>query len=586
MERETHRRKYWAPAAAAVLALLAVFLPVNWLDRSLVEVPESPLPPESVVTFVRAALALNALLLAAWWISYRRRPEAEEEDRPALLASTPPREPINNGEALILTLLIVVAAALRFWKLGGDLWFDEVIDLVYYVRTLTTDLLLRFPGFFPQVVSALSAKLSIAFWGESSWSFRLPAAVYGVLGVPALYALVRRAVGRFEALLCAALLAVAYHHIFFSQNARGYSLQVLLTILATYYLWRAAATHARRDWAWFIAMSVLNLYNQVFSLFVLAGLAAAFLGQWMWRWRQTGRAPCGLRRFMWAHLFIGSFSFLLYSPMMVGLLVRAGITAPNPGSGPQFAQGFLNELLQGLQAGYGTVAIIGGLVIFLAGVFRLWKKSGFLAAALLLPLAVGLGTVMAGGIGSHPRYFLYTLPAGLVVIVSGIVAWAEIGARVLRLPQRDTVVRWAAVALVVAGMGVSLWKLVPYYRIPKQDFTGALRFAEASRQPDESLVATGLAAHAYSIYYHPGIKIVSTVEELERLRMEGERVWLLYTLPHALREQNPEMMQYIEQNFEVVRRFPGTVYQASLYVCRAEPTGPVARGEPPGSENH
>jgi len=563
----------WNRVSAVVVALglaaLALWMPASWLDRAVVDVPGSRLAPQAAAWFVRGALALNALLLLLWGLLHRatRQPDSGAG---AADAATRTRPPLLRRELVVLAAVMVLAAALRFWKLGTDLWFDEVIDLVYYVRGPVEDLVLRFPGFVPQVTSALAAKLSMGALGETPFAFRLPAALAGVAGVGAVFFLARHVLGRWGAAWTALLLAVAYHHVFFSQTARGYSIQVLLTIAATYALFRAAETDSRRAWLVYGAVSVLNLYTQVFAIFVVAGMAAAWAGRLLWARGSEGAARGRWAAFLWTHAFIAAATFLLYSPMMVALLARTGVTADSLRIGRTFV-GFFDELLQGLQAGYGSAALIAGAAVFLSGAVSLWRRNAFWTTALLLPVVLGLGAVVAGAIGAHPRYLIYVMPAGLIVVVRGIEVWAEWGARLLRPAQRDAVTAGICALVVLAGAALSLWKLGPYYALPKQDFTGALHFAAQARQPQEPLVAVGTAAQAYSLYYAPDIHVVRTVEELERLREQGSRVWLLYTLAYVLREQHPELMEYIEQHFETVRRFPGSVYQAGLYVSRAEP---------------
>jgi uncharacterized membrane protein len=58
-------------------------------------------------------------------------------------------------------------------------------------------------------------------FGDSGAALRLPAALFGVASLGAVYALGREVVGRREGLLAALALAFSYQHVWFSQNARG-----------------------------------------------------------------------------------------------------------------------------------------------------------------------------------------------------------------------------------------------------------------------------------------------------------------------------------------------------------------------------
>jgi len=560
-----------ALVSALLLFAFAFLMPSSWLARSNIAPPGSPIPPSAGVLFFRAALLLNGLLLLLWsWSNRRSTPAAQKQ--PSFVLASPTADETPRRVYLWMGILLLLAAVLRFWKLDGDLWFDEVMDLVYYVRGSVLDILIRFPGFFPQIVSALASKLSISLMGESAWAFRLPEVVFGILGVWAIYSLTRLLTGTREALMTALLLATSYHHVFFSQNARGYSIQVFFTTLATTAFLRASSSNRHSAWAAYALFSILNLYTHIFAIFVWAGLSICYLGRWLQQRFETGRSPSSLQAFLWSSAFIASVTFLLYSPMTPGLLARAGVTMPSPSASPPLIRGFLPELLQGLQAGYGSAATLVLLIVFLAGLGSLARRSLFGAAVLMLPVALGLGVVFVLHMEGHPRYFIYALPAGVIVIVRGLVATAEAAVGFLRLREPERLIRWASAGLIGAVALISLRQLVPYYAIPKQDFSGALAFAEQRKKPDDALVAVGMAAHAYSVYYAPSIRVARSANEVNALRQGGQRVWLLYTLPFELQERNPELWRYIQEHFEVVRRFPGTIRSGTLYVCRAEPS--------------
>lgn len=553
-----------------LLFVVALLMPSSWLARSNVALVGSPLPGSAGVLFFRAALILNGLLLLLLWWSLRRSEQAVDTP-PIIPLSSEAVEEIPGRVYVCLGLVLVLAAVLRFWKLGGDLWFDEVIDLVYYVRGSALDIFIRFPGFFPQVVSALSSKLSASFLGESAWALRLPEAVFGILAVWGIFLLTRLINGVSEALLAALLLATSYHHVFFSQTSRGYSAQILFTILATTALLRASATNHPSAWLAYALFSILNLYTHIFAVFVWVGLLICYFIRWLQQRFELGRPPMSLRRFLWSNAFIASVTFLLYSPMTPGLLVQAGITMPSPGTGPTVSGGFVQELLHGLQSGYGSVAILVLISVFLIGLGTLAKDNWYAAAVLMMPIVLGLGAVVILHMGSHPRYFIYALPAGIIVVSRGIVALTEAGVSVLKLQQPGRVVQWISAALIGAVALISVHQLIPYYRVPKQDFSGALEFAEQMKKPDDVVVAVGLAAHAYSVYYAPSIQVVRSVDDARSLQQRGHRVWLLYTLPFELQDRNPELWNYIQDHFQRVRLFPGTIGDGALVVCEAEP---------------
>src|SRR5829696_6498101 len=120
-----------------------------------------------------------------------------------------------------LAFITVAAVVLRVIGLDHGLWYDEIVTLVQSVRPSLSTIVTQFPGANNHPLYSVAAHLSVAAFGEEAWSVRLPAMLFGVATVPLLFWLGSAVSDRREALLGAALLAVSYHHIWFSQNARG-----------------------------------------------------------------------------------------------------------------------------------------------------------------------------------------------------------------------------------------------------------------------------------------------------------------------------------------------------------------------------
>src|SRR5262245_17128800 len=141
-----------------------------------------------------------------------------------MLTSDPNRpQAMRRSDWIGLISIIVVALVLRAVRLGSGLWYDEIMTLVQFVRLPTRDVVTTLTSFNNHVLYTLEAQAAIAIFGESAWSLRLPAMIFGVACVGALWWLARHVVSAAEANIAALLLAVSYHHIWFSQNARGYT---------------------------------------------------------------------------------------------------------------------------------------------------------------------------------------------------------------------------------------------------------------------------------------------------------------------------------------------------------------------------
>ena len=122
-----------------------------------------------------------------------------------------------------LTLIIILATLFRIYQLNSQMWLDEFSAVLQAIRRPWFDIVSIWPGAASHVLYEVLANWSSALLGESAFSVRLPAAIFGVAGVAVLGKLGSRIYSNKAGLFLAALMAVSYNHIFFSQNARGYT---------------------------------------------------------------------------------------------------------------------------------------------------------------------------------------------------------------------------------------------------------------------------------------------------------------------------------------------------------------------------
>ena len=94
---------------------------------------------------------------------------------------------------------------------------------------------------------------------------------------------------------------------------------------------------------------------------------------------------------------------------------------------------------------------------------------------------------------------------------------------------------------------------------PKQDFGGALNFIEKNLEPTDAVVSVGLSyVYIPKILFGKTLEEASTIQELNAIRSENKRTWVVYTMPLHLESYFPEISSSIESEFEQVKIFPGT----------------------------
>src|SRR5207244_247856 len=107
-------------------------------------------------------------------------------------------------------------------------------------------------------------------FGEQEWAVRLSAVLFGVATIPAIYWVSRFALSRCGSLCVAVLLASSYHHIFFSQNARGYTAYLFFSVLSSGLLVKGLKEDRARHWVLYVLTMFLNFASLLDSIFVFA----------------------------------------------------------------------------------------------------------------------------------------------------------------------------------------------------------------------------------------------------------------------------------------------------------------------------
>ena len=185
----------------------------------------------------------------------------------------------------IVAGLTVLAAALRFATLGAQAYHhDEIVTASRVLRDGFWHAMeaVGFSESAPPLYYALAWPWT-QLTGTGEVGLRSLSAAAGVATVPVAFLLGAELRGRRAGIVAAALVAVNPMLLWYSQEARGYSLMALLTAIAALYFVRALDRGRRRDSiGWGIA-SALALATHYFAIFPIA-LEAAWL---LWR---RGRA--------------------------------------------------------------------------------------------------------------------------------------------------------------------------------------------------------------------------------------------------------------------------------------------------------
>jgi len=343
--------------------------------------------------------------------AHTRSLKESDDDNPDKVAASSSSRLAQPVPWLILGGTTLVALVLRVIGLNKCLWFDEIYFLVVTVRHPMGEILTVFTGDTQHPLYSVMARLCLVLFGEEPWSLRLPAVLFGVASVPALYLLAAKVTSRAEALVAAAFLAVSYHHIWFSQNARGYTMLAFFAIVSALFLLEGIRSQRMGPFIAYAVAVSLGIYTHITMVFLVAAHFLIAAG-WLIAEVRKGKGPVRWQLPVVGFALAGVLAAAMYAPIMTQVL---HFFAHHPSSmkavsTPRWAIG---ETLRGLSLGLGTTGVLlGAAVVVLSGMWSYWKESRLVFALFVLPVVVTAMGAVAGRGTMYPGFTFFSSDMG------------------------------------------------------------------------------------------------------------------------------------------------------------------------------
>lgn len=559
----------------AVFAIVAFILPGSVHIEAVVP-PGSVSSPEKSLIIVKWCCALDGLWclylgLSGWrW----RRLAADSLIVPKVI---PDSSLFTRKQATVVLLFIIfLGMVLRSLFLDSSFWLDEITPLTFYRDSSVFGLLTTYYSTNNHLFYTLLEKLAVSAFGEQEWAVRMPAVLIGTLTIPVLYLLTRTIAGRWISLGVALLLSVSYQHIFFSQNARGYSAHLFFTLLATLFLLRGIKKDKVVHWIGYCLCMFLNMASIIASLsvliahFLIAVVAALVVqrrskGGWMLFCRLA--AVIFLSLLMVLHLYSIIFPQAYMVVQETYKVQSAGFTL--------FSGEFLNEVLRGLRLNHLSLllaAVIPGLLVVAVGLKEMFRSSWLLLLGLSLPEILLAAYLYKFGLTVSPRFFLLALPFALLVATIGLFETIVWILRLLKL-EKLTTAAFSGAMLIAAAINAPT--LVAYYKIPKQDFRSAVLYIKSKPAVYPLSIYTARAGVEYYANrsglrlnrdYFDARTVPEFTEILERHR--PTELYLVTTFPRALHLDHPELEPLMNKYWLVDKVFPGSIGDGDITVWK------------------
>ena len=474
-------------------------------------------------------------------------------------------------DKVVLGVILCIALAFRVVGLNQPLWYDELITLYTHIKLPWSEMMSDYEMNHHYLFS-FQAKMVAEVFGESAWALRLPALLFGVGSIAAMWVLARDVAGTKVAHVSSLLLAISYHHIWFSQNARGYTELMFWCILGVIFFLRGLKHPKLMAWLWFAVVLALAVFTHLTGAFFFFSLGVVWLGWSVIKLIKRDLKPAEIWLPSIGFILGGALTLLLYLPVLSGVIDNAGSVGDT--SGIDAMQEYQNPIWTVLEAirtvagGLGPlISIMAVLIISLTvlGAIRIFNRAPLFGIIVFAHILLTMALLVTLGMRVWPRFFFIDIGFLLTLIVLGVISLCDLISRALPVLNSKQWFGLAAVGMVL----VSLALTTQNYRAPKQNLPGPIELI-ASQDSEAEVFAVGFVSDVYADYLAlPWGKIKSN-DDLKTALKSSDNLWLVVGFP-ARSFRAVSHLENAVEGFDLVRKFPGTLGDGNILVYKSKP---------------
>jgi len=466
---------------------------------------------------------------------------------------------------LLLLLLVSLAFAIRLYHLDfQSLWRDEV-DAILFAEKGPLGLL---PWFITPGQNGPLYYLLLSFWitivGRGEFGVRFFSLFWGVLLVPLIYQVGLRWLERRVALFATLLVSLSPYLIWYSQEAKMYSLLSFLSLLSVHLYLLALERNRWYLWLAYLLATGLSMYIHILAVLLVPFEALFYLISWP-RYRGASKAwlmAMGILVLPYLPLarweiptLLSSFAtghkFYTLPEIFTVLLFSFGLnSAPYRGLFPVALVLFL--LLAGVllyrKEGEGGEVSLGGFLALLRNILAKHHSALFLSLYLFVPL-FALYLISLGMPIFTDRYLISITPAFFLLIGCGLVA----------IGKRSRLLLAICLALLLVVNLSTLWfqtdtKVKSDFRSVAEymrDREGLIVFLMPYVRQSFAYYYQGDFMWADPPYTNGGLDEEGVGEEMEKITAGQEMVWLLVS-EGELWDSRGLVREWLEENGSLV----------------------------------
>ena len=393
---------------------------------------------------------------------------------------------VHSRYAQSLIILTLLGFFLRFYNLGlNSLWLDEASTHTFAVMSIPDIWKATAGGEFNPPLFYWIEHLMLML-GNNEVVLRFVPALVGVLTIPLIYFAGKEFMDRNVGIIAAAAFAFSPFLIFYSQEARAYSMMLFFVAFAMVFYFKALKTNELMEWALFGILSALAFWSHFYSFVIIASLIlyALFL--------QIGNFKKNIQNLKMIALSIVLFFVLCFPLILLVIQLFATRTSSAPTFGIQ-GLGIISETFRQL-SGFSDIPMFLFLIFFIIGIiqtFLIDKNKGIFLVTLTV-LTFVISFILSYKMPMQPRYLIFFNTVFFIgVAVSYKMFYSLIN-------NRGVVYGFIALLVIISAP-----TLVDYYKgYSKEDWRGfSGQIQQMTKPGDLIVVVPGYISQPLDYYY-------------------------------------------------------------------------------------
>lgn len=311
----------------------------------------------------------------------------------------------------LLMVLVVLAAIIRFWQLGAEcLWIDEA--WTYFVSQQPWHLIPFMDVHPPVYYWFMKTWLMIVNYADEA-QIRMVSALFGIACVPVTYLLGKRVGNDFVGMVAAFLMAFSSFAIYYSQEARQYTMVTFFFCVFMLAFFSAIEQNGWKRWAIAGGLAALCIWTHWFMFFPVVITVIHAL---IYHYKQP------------ANVFVyvcAIFALMLPAIPMLdkALYTKMVLECSNLLDGLHGLNILTETILQAGQNNWLLAVLLCALAFI--GWYTIWIPNNMSNGPVLIAtLFCGFAVVMmmiAELVVVFPRYFVFLLPLYYILVAIGLI---------------------------------------------------------------------------------------------------------------------------------------------------------------------